>query len=104
MASGAIRKLSLLPLLVSLVTLAGAQSFRVQCPTSTITHPSNLTNVNAEPAYTGPTTLGLNGNGFYAPTGNVNGAIKCQQVSGGRHADFHVLVWAAFWTRRHRER
>src|SRR5271165_2720736 len=62
---------------------ATAQSFRVQCPTSTITHPGNLTNVNAEPAYTGPTTLTLNGNGFYVPAANVNGAIKCQQVSGG---------------------
>ena len=40
-------------------------------------------NNNAEPAYTGPTVLALNGNGFYAPTKNVNGAIKCQQVSGG---------------------
>jgi FtsP/CotA-like multicopper oxidase with cupredoxin domain len=62
---------------------ATAQSFRVQCPTSTITHPSTLNNNNAEPAYTGPTTLALNGNGFYAPTAHVNGAIKCQQVSGG---------------------
>jgi hypothetical protein len=62
---------------------ASAQSFRVQCPTSTITHPSNLNNNNAEPAYSGPTVLALNGNGFYAPTKNVNGAIKCQQVSGG---------------------
>jgi Multicopper oxidase len=38
---------------------------------------------NSEPAYTGPTTFALNGNQFYAPTANVNGAIKCQQVSGG---------------------
>jgi FtsP/CotA-like multicopper oxidase with cupredoxin domain len=83
MARGSVRKLSLLTVLVSLATMAGAQSFRVQCPTSTITHPSSLTDVNAEPAYTGPTTLGLNGNGFYAPTANVNGAIKCQQISGG---------------------
>ena len=83
MASGAIRKLSLLPLLVGLVTMAGAQSFRVQCPTSTITHPSSLTNVNTEPAYTGPTTLAPNTNGFLSPTANVNGAIKCQQISGG---------------------
>ncbi len=44
-----------------------AQSFRVQCPTSTITHP-NAANNNTEPAYTGP---------------GVNGAIKCQQISGG---------------------
>jgi FtsP/CotA-like multicopper oxidase with cupredoxin domain len=44
---------------------ASAQSFRVQCPTTTITHP---TAANLEPAYTGP---------------GVNGAIKCQQISGG---------------------
>ena len=62
---------------------ANAQSFRVQCPTSTITHPSALNNNNVEPAYNGPTTLALNSNMFYAPTANVNGAIKCQQVSGG---------------------
>ncbi len=59
-----------------------SQSFRVQCPTSTITHP-NAANNNAEPVYSGPTTMALNGKGFYAPSANVNGAIKCQQVSGG---------------------
>jgi hypothetical protein len=63
---------------------AAAQSFRVQCPTSTITHPSNLTNVNVEPAYTVPTTLTApSATTYQAPTGHVNGAIKCQQVSGG---------------------
>jgi len=64
---------------------ATAQSFRVQCPTSTITHPdpSNAGVNNTEPVYNGPTTLALNSNQFYAPTANVNGAIKCQQVSGG---------------------
>jgi FtsP/CotA-like multicopper oxidase with cupredoxin domain len=64
---------------------AAAQSFRVQCPTSTITHPSTVAGVNnnAEPTYTGPTTLALNSQGFLAPTANVNGAIKCQQISGG---------------------
>jgi hypothetical protein len=63
---------------------ASAQSFMVQCPTSTITHPSNLTNVNAEPAYTGPTTLTAPTLTTYQkPTANVNGAIKCQQISGG---------------------
>jgi len=60
-----------------------AQSFRVQCPTSTITHPSNLTNVNVEPAYAGPTAFTLGPNGYVTPSANVNGAIKCQQVSGG---------------------
>ncbi len=62
---------------------AAAQSFRVQCPTSTITHPSALHDNNVEPAYTGPTTLALGPNGYLAPSANVNGAIKCQQISGG---------------------
>jgi FtsP/CotA-like multicopper oxidase with cupredoxin domain len=63
---------------------AASQSFRVQCPTSTITHP-DLANTgvnNAEPAYTAPTFTGTQGyvsNG----AGHVNGAIKCQQISGG---------------------
>jgi len=71
-------------LLACLVTVAAsAQSFRVQCPTSTITHPSSLTNVNVEPAYIGSTTLAINAQGYLAPTANVNGAIKCQQISGG---------------------
>jgi FtsP/CotA-like multicopper oxidase with cupredoxin domain len=62
---------------------ATSQSFRVQCPTSTITHSGDN---NSEPAYTGATTLVSNtGNaaGFLVPRANVNGAIKCQQVSGG---------------------
>ena len=68
-------------LLVGIATIgASAQSFRVQCPTSTITHP-NAANNNAEPAYTGPTYAGVSGYPS-APT-NVNGAIKCQQIAGG---------------------
>jgi FtsP/CotA-like multicopper oxidase with cupredoxin domain len=58
----------------------------VQCPTSTITHPDpNNTGVNSsEPAYTGPTTQALDSTvGYLKPTANVNGAIKCQQISGG---------------------
>ena len=68
-------------LLVAFATVAAsAQSFRVQCPTSTITHPTAANN-NSEPAYVGPT---YSGKLVYpaAPT-NVNGAIKCQQISGG---------------------
>ncbi len=61
---------------------ASAQSFRVQCPTSTITHPVAANN-NAEPLYQGPTTFGPGANGYLVPTGNVNGAIRCQQISGG---------------------
>jgi FtsP/CotA-like multicopper oxidase with cupredoxin domain len=66
---------------------AAAQSFRVQCPTSTITHPLAANN-NSEPAYLAPTALAQNSKGYLAPdltakTPNVNGAIKCQQISGG---------------------
>ena len=77
----------LVAFLVALVSIAAlpatAQSFRAQCPTSTITHPGTLTNANAEPAYTGPTTQVVGAKGYLVPSGNVNGAIKCQQVSGG---------------------
>ena len=61
---------------------AAAQSFRVQCPNTTITHTA-ATN-NSEPAYNGPTQFTTGANGWAVPTtGTVNGAIKCQQVSGG---------------------
>ncbi len=74
------------PLLLVLLALpARAQSFRVQCPTSTITHPSSSN--NAEPAYLGPTylapTTGVASDYTTGQTGPVNGAIKCQQISGG---------------------
>ena len=71
----------LLVVLVSVAaTSASAQSFRVQCPTSTITHPVAANN-NAEPAYTGP-TYPLR-TGYPTAPATVNGAIKCQQISGG---------------------
>src|SRR5882757_3175221 len=82
-------RLGLPTILLALLSLpAAAQSFRVQCPTSTITHPSNLHNNNVEPVYTGPTTFkstntGTPANGYLVPSANVNGAIKCQQISGG---------------------
>ena len=79
-------------LMVLLALPARAQSFRVQCPTSTITHPVPDNN-NAEPAYNGPTqftcsvTNGCGGSagnlGYLIPQSKVNGAIKCQQVGGG---------------------
>ena len=82
----------LLVVLVSVAaTSASAQSFRVQCPTTTITHP--LPTNDAEPAYKAPTTLVLGPNGYFVPstttsggvvaTTTANGAIKCQQISGG---------------------
>ncbi len=65
---------------------AHAQSFRVQCPTSTITHPTAANN-SAEPAYVGPTYTPVTGTApadyTTGKTGTVNGAIKCQQVGGG---------------------
>jgi hypothetical protein len=61
---------------------ASAQSFRVQCPASTITHPDAAGN-NSEAAYTGPTTYTNNASGYLVPNGNENGAIQCQQISGG---------------------
>src|SRR6266404_6858514 len=73
-----------LGLLSAFAVPALAQSFRVQCPTNTVTHPSNLHDNNSEPAYAGPTTLSApSTTTFQAPTANVNGAIKCQQISGG---------------------
>ena len=51
-------------LLVSFATVAAsAQSFRVQCPTSTITHP-NTTYNNAEPTYSGPTSYSSGPGGY----------------------------------------
>jgi hypothetical protein len=60
---------------------AMAQSFRVQCPNTTVTHTAaNIT----EPAYNGPTQYTTSANGYVTPTsGTANGAIKCQQISGG---------------------
>jgi FtsP/CotA-like multicopper oxidase with cupredoxin domain len=79
-------RLGLPTILLALLSLpAAAQSFRVQCPTTTITHPSALNDNNAEHAYTTTTTLQPDtlGRGFLAPSKNVNGAIKCQQIAGG---------------------
>src|SRR5450631_4384988 len=76
-------RLGLPTILLALLSLpAAAQSFRVQCPTSTVTHPTAANN-NAEPAYTVPTTLAPGANGYLTPTAHVNGAIKCQQIAGG---------------------
>ena len=77
-----------LGLLSVIAVPAMAQSFLVQCPTSTIPHPAVLHDNNSEPAYTGKTTLvstnpGTPANGYLVPSANVNGAIKCQQISGG---------------------
>jgi FtsP/CotA-like multicopper oxidase with cupredoxin domain len=78
-------RLGLPTILLALLSLpAAAQSFRVQCPTSTITHPTAANN-NAEPAYTAPTYTPTTGSSDFTKgkTGPVNGAIKCQQIAGG---------------------
>jgi len=69
-------------LVVVMTVAASGQSFQVQCPTSTITHPNAASN-NTEPDYNGPTVFSPGSKGYLEPTGNVNGAIKCQQISGG---------------------
>ena len=71
-----------LVLVVIMTVAASGQSFQVQCPASTITHP-NAANNNSEPAYIGPTSFTLGAKGYLEPSSNVNGAIKCQQISGG---------------------
>src|SRR5438874_436861 len=71
-----------LGLLSAFAVPAMAQSFRVQCPTSTVTHPVAANN-NSEPAYTGPTYTAPSTDYTVGQTGSVNGAIKCQQISGG---------------------
>jgi FtsP/CotA-like multicopper oxidase with cupredoxin domain len=75
--------LSVLALILVAASSTGAQSFRVQCPTSTITHPVTANN-NAEPAYSGSTVFATSSTGHYlVPSTHVNGAVKCQQISGG---------------------
>ena len=71
-------------LLVCFATVAAsAQSFRVQCPTSTITHPSALHNNDSSPHTAGRRPLRPSAGGYLMPASHVNGAIKCQQISGG---------------------
>jgi FtsP/CotA-like multicopper oxidase with cupredoxin domain len=76
------RALCVLAVIIVTVRPVTSQSFRVQCPVTTITHP-NAANNNSEPVYAGPTNFTLGSKGYLAPGSNVNGAIKCQQISGG---------------------
>src|ERR1700740_1447866 len=86
-------RLYLLVLVVILATLTNAQqtappavggSFRVQCPATTPSHPNVLASGTlpvglSSPAYTGPSFTRQTS----ASTHVVNGAIKCQEISGG---------------------
>ena len=82
MASGKSNALWLVVLVCVTAISLNAQSFRVQCPTTTITHP-NAANNNSVNPYNGPTTFTTNSKGYVTPATNINGAIKCQQISGG---------------------
>jgi FtsP/CotA-like multicopper oxidase with cupredoxin domain len=69
--------------LVLLALPAAAQTFRVQCPSSTSLH---TTDTSA--AYTGPTPLAktitrADGTTYTVPYVDNGGGIKCQQISGG---------------------
>ena len=81
-----------------LITLpASAQSFRVQCPTETVWHPSmtsgpyNHDASSEEGQYAGPLTVtetkvpGSTSRQFFPPLNYTlnGGGIKCQQISGG---------------------
>jgi len=72
----------LLGVLSAFAVPALGQSFRVQCPSSTLTHPV-ANNNNAEPDYLQPTYPAPTTDYSVGNTGPVNGAIKCQQISGG---------------------
>jgi len=67
-------------------TLAGAQAFRVQCPTNTTLHPvvgmGSPVNNGVGAPYTGSTTVSGTSGTFPNYVSN-GGLIKCQQVSGG---------------------
>ena len=65
---------------------ASAQNFFVQCPTSTLLHPSAPTSTQGEPAYTGPFTVTPSAaatHGVAISYTSNGGAVKCQQISGG---------------------
>jgi FtsP/CotA-like multicopper oxidase with cupredoxin domain len=86
MDSSAPIKLLLVTLLTGFSTLAGAQAFRVQCPTITSLHPTVGTGspTGQGAPYNGPVTLHDTGAGGTGLTYLSNGGlIKCQQVSGG---------------------
>jgi FtsP/CotA-like multicopper oxidase with cupredoxin domain len=62
-----------------------AQSFRVQCPATTTLHPAlppatPVDPLSGDPLYTGPSATGQSSTPV---PGVVNGAVKCQQISGG---------------------
>jgi multicopper oxidase len=70
-------------MLVFITFPAAAQNFMVQCPTSTLLHPSAPTSAQGEPAYTGPHSFTTTAAGVPLTIKSNGGAVKCQQISGG---------------------
>jgi hypothetical protein len=79
-------------LILVLFTLpADAQSFMVQCPSTTPLHPTAISNSNiavplteaAEPAYQGPVVMNETVGGVPLTYTLNGGAVKCQEISGG---------------------
>ena len=77
------RKAVLFSLLALAFSPAAAQSFRVQCPSATTLHSTDVSG-----AYTGPSTVMKtitrgDGSTVAVPYADNGGGIKCQQISGG---------------------
>jgi hypothetical protein len=76
----------LIAAVASAQTYQGGGSFKVQCPTTTPLHPTALVN-SVEPTYTKPAKVLVPATqttpAHFTSTGQINGAIKCQQISGG---------------------
>ena len=72
-------------LTLALITLpAAAQTFMVQCPTSTLLHPNAPTSAAGEPAYTGPTNVAGNAHGValtYAATAAPSSASRSRAAT-----------------------
>ena len=100
MLTSKLRTLSFLVVLVGLATLvATAQSFKVQCPASTITHPVAARN-NSESAYNGPTTSSSGAQGISNADDErerrrqvpANRGWRPFRDDGRRHPNLHVLL------------
>lgn len=81
MRRGALGKLFSVVLAAGLVPWAGAQAFRVQCPTTTSLHPAPGGSSLTGAPYNGPETFTDPGTGLEFTSNG--GQVKCQQVSGG---------------------
>ena len=90
---------------------ASAQSFRVQCPTSTITHPDSTTTIvnSSEPTYDRPISSSIrrvtSANGDRERRDQVPAGFGWRWLfdNGQWHADIHVFFRSTVGTRGHRE-